>query len=89
MKRQTYIVKVWCNAPTWIDANPEDRDFYRVGCKKVETAIRYLKGWVKQSEGYKSLYRYFFGKDARYEIIATPNGYDGDEIAASGLICQL
>lgn len=96
MKKQTFIVHHWCGGyNTYREAvkNGAKHDFNRVGCKRVGTAMSYLKNWVKQANdptwGWNFLYPTLRDEDARYEIIATPNGYDGDEVVACGWIKDL
>lgn len=102
-KQQTFIILHWYGAETYRDAlRMEDkydesgkkiagRDFNRVSVKQVKTALRYLKNWRKQAKekGWTTLFDTLTRDDARYEIIATPNGYDGDEVVASGMMKDL
>ena len=102
MAKQTFIIRHWFGAPTYIEAarrevneghNPSeyDHDFNRVSVKQVKTALRYLKGWRDQAlqRGWTTLFATLTRDDARYEIIATPNGYDGDEVVACGMMKDL
>lgn len=81
-KKQTFIIMVKA---------PSDQDFFRVGCKRAETALRYLKGWKQQAldKGLKSLYNVFFEEGATYSIVATPDGYHKTETVLSGKMCDL
>ena len=86
MAKQTFIIQHWYGAGTYIEAarksvnayNPQeyDHDFNRVSVKHVKTALRYLAGWRKQAieRGMQGLYRTLCRDDARYQIIATPDG---------------
>ena len=100
--KQTFIIQHWYGAPTYIEAarrnvnegyNPQEygTDFNRVGVKKVETALRYLKSWKQQAieRGMQSLFRTLTRQDARYEIVATPDGYNLGEVVASGMMKDL
>lgn len=100
--KQTFIIRHWYGAQKYIEAarrnvnegyNPEEygTDFNRVGVKKVETALRYLKSWKRQAIewGMESLFRTLTRPDARYEIIATPDGYNLGEVVASGMMKDL
>ena len=55
MKKQTFIIECWFGRDTckqaFLDQSAEgvDYNFYRVGCKKLETAKKYLKGWREQA----------------------------------------
>lgn len=88
MKKQTYIIvlnKDKIGDPSHV------YDFFRVGCKRKETALRYLKNWKKQAieRGWKFLYPCFFCEGAKYEIIETPNGYDCETVVYSGYMSDL
>lgn len=100
--KQTFIVKTWYGAETYIQAakkevnngySPENcgHDFSRLTVKKKETALEYLKGWKKQAieKGWQFLYRTYCREDARYEIVSTPDGYNEEEIVASGWMRDL
>ena len=100
--KQTFIIHHWYGAPTYIEAarrdanegyNPEEygHDFNRVGVKKVETALHYLKSWKQQAveRGMEFLYRTLTHSDAHYEIIATPDGYNPGDVVASGMMKDL
>lgn len=92
MEKQTFIVHHWTSGyanHTEAIRNKENWDFNRVGCKRVETAVKYLKNWVKEAPRWGNLYKTLIAEDARYEIIATPNGYDGNEVVACGWIKDL
>lgn len=80
--KQTYIIKTWGGGSF---------DFYRVSCKKVDTCIKYLKGWKQQAKekGYTYIFRNLLADDAHYKIIATPDGYNETETVASGLMLDL
>jgi len=102
MVKQTFVIQHWYGAPTYIEAarrnmnegyNPQEygTDFNRVGVKKVETALRYLKSWKQQAveRGMEFLYRTLTRPDAHYEIIATPDGYHLGDVVASGMMKDL
>ena len=88
MKKQTFIVSVWCGAENYNNAKGEDRDFFRFTCKKVETVKKYLHGYVTQAKdrGLEFLYPFFFAEDGRYMIENTPDGYNTGSVVASGFI---
>lgn len=45
-------------------------DFFRVGCKKINTCRKYLQNWYKQAFNYGSLYRKtFLAEGATYSIV--------------------
>ena len=73
--------------------NPKeyDHDFNRVSVKLVKTALRYLAGWRRQAIecGLQSLYATLCRDDARYQIIATPDGYHTTEVVAEGWMKDL
>lgn len=89
MAKQTYVVKHWYGADNYLDA--EKNDFNRVSCKRVSTALRYLAGWRRQAKelGLEKLYDTLCRDDAHYEIVATPNGWDGTEVVAKGMMKDL
>lgn len=100
--KQTFIIQHWYGAPTYIEAArknlnegyaPEKygTDFNRVGCKRKETALAYLANWKRQAieSGWEKLYRTLCRDDARYEIIATPDGYHLGDVVASGMMKDL
>ena len=102
MAKQTFIIQHWYGAPSYIEAarrnvnegyHPEEygTDFNRVGCKRVETALGYLRGWRDQANerGLQLLYRTLTRPDAHYEIIATPDGYHEGDVVASGMMKDL
>lgn len=91
MKKQTFILSVWCDAENYIDAKGQDRDFFRFTCKKVETVKKYLCGYVTQAKdkGLEFLYPFFFAEDGRYMIENTPDGYNTESVVASGFIKDL
>lgn len=102
MAKQTFIIQHWYGAPTYIEAvrreaneghNPQEHghDFNRVGVKRVETALKYLKGWRDQARecGWNFLYGTLLRDDAHYEIIATPDGYHCGNVVASGMMKDL
>lgn len=95
--KQTFIIQHWYGAETYLGAarreaneghNPKeyDHDFNRVGCKRLQTALKYLKNWRKQAKerGWEYLYAVLIRDDARYEIRATPDGYHEEGVAAKG-----
>lgn len=82
---------MWCGAESYIDAARNYRansdvkyDFFRFGCKRVETVRKYLCGYVEQAKlkGMENLYPFFFREDGRYEIKLS----DSNEILESGFI---
>ena len=86
-----YILSVWCGAESYLDASRNYRpnggikyDFFRFGCKRVETVRKYLRGYVEQAKlkGMEFLYPFFFREDGRYEIKYS----DSNEILESGFI---
>lgn len=100
--QQTFIIKHWYGAPTYRDAIRSDKydkdgrkvcdhDFDRVGVKRVDTALKYLKSWRRQAKekGYVTLFATLLRNDARYEIVATPDGYHETEVVASGMMKDL
>ena len=103
MARQTFIIKHWYGAETYseairkqdlhdVDGNPvSEHDFNRVGVKRKETALRYLAGWRKQAfrNGWTRTFATLCRDDARYEIIATPDGYHEEGVVASGWMKDL
>lgn len=88
--KQTFLIEI-NRELAFTDKRADYYDFFRVGCKRVETAKRYLKGWVKQAKekGCEFLYKGFFMEGATYIITATPDGYHKEYIAASGKIADL
>ena len=94
MKKQTYILQVWSGAPTYIEAarmhnGTMNYMFFRMTCKLYQTVLKQLRSAVIDDRNRGLYFEYFHADDARYEIIATPNGYDGEEIVSSGLISEL
>ena len=91
MKKQTFILSVWCGAENYIYAKGEDRDFFRFTCKKVETVKKYLRGYVRQAKEKRLeyLYPFFFAKGGRYMIENTPDGYNTESVVAAGFIKDL
>lgn len=98
--RQTYIIRHWYGADTYREASyatdgrgtvVREHDFDRVGVKTVKAALRYLKGWRRQAiaRGLTRTFATLTRDDARYEIIATPDGYNGSEVVASGWMKDL
>lgn len=88
-----YILSVWCGAESYIDAARNyasgdkkvcNYDFFRFGCKRVETVRKYLRGYVEQAKlkGMEFLFPFFFREDGRYEIKFS----DSNEILESGFI---
>ena len=70
-----YILSVWCGAESYIDAARNYRpnggikyDFFRFGCKRVETVRKYLRGYVEQAKlkVMEFLYPFFFREDGRH-----------------------
>lgn len=92
MAQQTFIIKVFTDAETYSDAlkTGKDYDFYRVGCKRIETCRKYIKNWRKQAidRGFQRLYKSLTADNGRYEIEATPNGYSGD-VVERGFIADI
>lgn len=82
MGKQTYIIHTSGGGKT---------DFYRVSCKKVETCLKYLKGWRDQAKekGWNYLYKDLLSDDSTYKIISTPDGYHEKDLVASGFISEL
>lgn len=77
MSRQTFIIH--------INRREADHDFYRVSCKKIETAMRYLKNWYEfGQENY--CFRHFYRDGATYQIVETPNGYHEGAVVKEGLM---
>ena len=97
-KQQTFIILCWYGAETYEEAlKREDkcdengkkvceRDFFRVACKQLATAKKYLANWRKQAKerGLVNLFAVLTRDDARYEIRATPDGYNEEGVAAEG-----
>lgn len=88
--KQTFIIIINPDVLGLYDPNiPREYDFYRVGCKKLSTCRKYLKGWVEQAKKWSNLYKKSLLADgATYAIEATPDGYSG-EIVEQGLIADL
>lgn len=96
---QTYIIKVWNGAETYLEAGRKrsygdmscDQDFYRVVCENVSSCKRNLKTWRDQvmSRGLQSLFKSLASEDGRYEIIENPESCHDNEVVASGLIKEL
>ncbi len=80
--KQTYIIKTY-GGGTY--------DFYRVGCKSLNTCIKYLKSWYTQAQernlGY--LFPNLLADGATYKIIPTPDGCNESGIAQEGTIIDL
>ena len=87
--KQTFIIKLNKKNKTVNGQNVYD--FFRVSCKKKETALKYLKGWKQQAieKGFESLYKCFFCEGAYYEIIETPDGYHETDVVLSGFMKDL
>lgn len=87
--KQTFIIQV--NGEKESPLFPKYFDFWRVGCKRKETALKYLKGWKKQAldNGLDSFYKCFFVTGATYQIIETPDGYNEGETVLSGQMKDL
>lgn len=95
-QKQTFIILHWCGGfATYSDAikNGAKHDFDRVGCKRLSTAIKYLTNWIKEARdgGWGFLYPTFVDaeENARFAIVATPDGYTETEIVAEGWIKDL
>lgn len=84
MKEQTYLIETF-------NKHGERYHFFRVGCKKVSTCIRYIKNWRDEAikTGWVSLYKEFADKESIYTITATPDGYHKTNVVASGKIFDL
>lgn len=80
--KQTYIIKTWGGGKY---------NFYRVGCKSVQTCIKYLKSWYTQAKerNFGYLYPDLLADGAIYKIISTPDGYNEKEIVKEGIIIDL
>jgi hypothetical protein len=103
MAEQTFIIKHWYGAETYSEAikkqsltdgsgnKVSEHDFNRVGVKRKETALKYLAGWRQQAiqKGWIRTFATLCRDDARYEIIATPDGYHETEVVASGWMKDL
>lgn len=102
MKKQTFIVSTWYGATSYIEAarkeanegyNPEKygHDFYRLSCKKLETALKYLAAWKAQAKekGLNFLYRDLLQDGAQYMIMTTPDGYNEKDVVAAGYMSEL
>ena len=102
MAQQTFIIQHWYGAPTYIEAARREvneghnrkeygHDFNRVSCKRLSTALRYLKGWRNQAreQGWEFLFSTLTRDDAHYEIISTPDGYNEDKVVAAGMMKDL
>ena len=82
MEKQTYIIYT---------SGGGCSDFHRVSCKRVETCLKYIKNWKIQAKekGWDYLFKDLLSDDARYKIVATPDGYNQTEIVATGLVSEL
>ncbi len=103
MAQQTFIIKHWYGAETYSEAirkqsltdgngnKVSEHNFDRVGVKRKETALKYLAGWRQQAKvsPWAFLHGTLVRDDARYEIIATPDGYHETEVVASGWMKDL
>ena len=80
--KQTYIIKTYGGGKY---------DFNRVGCKSVNTCIKYLKSWYTQAKekGLTYLYPDLLAEGATYKIISTPDGYNEKEVVKEGIIIDL
>jgi hypothetical protein len=91
-RQQTFIIYTFSGAETYTDAlcNGNPHNFYRVGCKKIDTCRKYIKSWHEQASGsgWEYLYKSLLADDGRYEIEQTPNGYDG-KVVERGFIRDL
>lgn len=86
MNKQTYIVYI--NKSLQFTDGGKHFDFFRLGCKRVSTAITYVKSWAQQAaDGYglNALYRRSFGYSGATYTIEDNNG----DIVAHGLITDL
>ena len=91
MKKQTFILSVWCGTENYRDAEGCNKDFFRFSCKKAETVKKYLCGYVTQAKdkGLEFLYPFFFAEGGRYMIENTPDGYNTRKKEESGFIKDL
>lgn len=87
--KQTFIIEV--NGKDNEKLFPKYYDFWRVGCKRKETALKYLKGWKMQAieKSLENLYKCFFVEGATFAIIATPDGVHETETVLSGYMKDL
>lgn len=97
MSKQTFIVSCWCGASTYREAlrlsctdNNVKYGFYRLSCKKLSTALKYLKGWRQQAiDKYSNLCQELTRDDAQYTIENTPDGINPEAIVAKGFTKDL
>lgn len=87
-------MQVWSGAPTYIEAAiqykiPMNYMFFRMTCKSPKTVLKKLREAVLEEKEYGGYSEYFHGEGAQYEVISTPNGYDGDEVVSRGFISDL
>lgn len=87
--KQTFIIEV--NGKNNNALFPKYHDFWRVGCKRKETALKYLAAWKRQAieNGLQSLYECLLIDGATYDIIATPDGVHETETVLSGYMKDL
>ena len=87
MKNQTYILTVWCGAESYNEAVRNSvsnygckYNFFRFGCKRIDTVRKYLRGYVEQTKlkGMEMIFPYFVRDDGHYAI----------EIAETGAIAE-
>ena len=97
---QTYIIQCWYGAATYVEAARKEInkghdpsqygcDFFRVGCKQLTTAFRYLKKWRRQAKdkyGDSCIFATLTRNDAHFAIEATPDGYHSTGVVASGMM---
>lgn len=76
MAEQTFTI--------YVNKGEADSDFFRVGCKRVETCKKYLKSWYDQGKQWGNLYNGFYREGATYSITRYING----EVVASGLMAE-
>lgn len=92
--KQTFIVSCWAGGGSYLDAvkNGHDHTFYRLACKKVETAKQYCKGWREQAKvifSGASFCQHLTSEDAQYMIEDTPDGYHTGDFKEIGYIKNL
>lgn len=97
MSKQTFIVSCWCGASTYKEAlklsrtdNNVKYNFYRLSCKKLSTALLYLKCWRRQAiYSGNNLNQDLTRDDAQYTIENTPDGINPEDIVAKGFTKDL
>jgi hypothetical protein len=92
--KQTFIVSCWAGGGSYLDAvkNGHDHTFYRLGCKRLETAKKYLKEWRKQAlELYADacFYKHLTSDDAQYIIEESNEDYPIGDVLENGYIKNL